>query len=116
MPVLAPMTAAGLLRSTVSANGRDAQSTAFFSAPGIDELYSGVANSSASARSISARHRSTGTGGLGSSSSSKAGIAFSASNSTNSVPGGSSSAAARSSRRLCEARRSEPATPSTRMP
>ena len=39
MPVLAPMTAAGLPRSALAGKGRDAQSTAFFSWPGIDALY-----------------------------------------------------------------------------
>jgi len=64
------MTAAGLLRITVSLTGRDAQSTAFLSNPGIDELYSGVANSSASALAIASRQRATGSGSEASSSSS----------------------------------------------
>ena len=33
-------------------HGRDAQSMAFFSAPGIDRLYSGVTNSTASDAAI----------------------------------------------------------------
>ena len=39
-----PTTATGLLRIGAVALGREAQSIAFFSCPGIDELYSGVAN------------------------------------------------------------------------
>ena len=49
MPVLAPITATGLLRSALSGNGRDAQSSAFLSWPGSEELYSGVAIRTASA-------------------------------------------------------------------
>ena len=59
-PVLAPMTAAGLPRRTVSATGREAQSRAFLSTPGIEWLYSGVEMRTASARSmasLSAWHR-----------------------------------------------------------
>jgi hypothetical protein len=41
MPELALATATGLLRRTLPANGRDSQSSAFFRAPGIEELYSG---------------------------------------------------------------------------
>jgi len=41
-PVLAPMTATGLLPMVFVAIGRDTQSSAFLSTPGIDELYSGV--------------------------------------------------------------------------
>ena len=55
--MLAPITAAGTLRSAGSENGREAQSTAFFSTPGIEALYSGVANSRASASRIAARQR-----------------------------------------------------------
>ena len=51
-PVLAPMTAAGLPRRTLSATGREAQSSAFLSTPGIEWLYSGVEMSTASARSM----------------------------------------------------------------
>jgi hypothetical protein len=47
-PVEAPMTATGLLRRTLVAIGLEIQSRAFFSAPGTDALYSGVANRSAS--------------------------------------------------------------------
>src|SRR5262245_61422651 len=115
IPVLAPIVATGLLRSAAVANGREAQSTAFFSAPGIEWLYSGVANSRASACSIAARQLSTALPGAPSSSSSNGGIAFRPVNSMNSAPGGSSSAAAPSRRRLCESLRSEPTTPRTRM-
>ena len=52
LPVVAPITAAGLPWSGVSARGREAQSIAFLSTPGIDELYSGVANSRPSASAI----------------------------------------------------------------
>lgn len=76
MPVLAPITAAGLFRSTVATRGREAQSTAFLSAPGIDDLYSGVVNTSASASAIAWRRRATAGGPLPmSSSSSYGGIA-----------------------------------------
>jgi hypothetical protein len=42
-PVLAPTTATGLPLNWLSGNGRDAQSSAFLSAPGTEWLYSGVA-------------------------------------------------------------------------
>jgi hypothetical protein len=48
-----------LLRKTLDAIGRDAQSRAFFNAPGMDELYSGVANTTASASRPSSRNAST---------------------------------------------------------
>ena len=51
-PVLAPITATGLSRSALSGKGREAQSIAFLSTPGIEALYSGVAISSASAAAI----------------------------------------------------------------
>ena len=60
VPVLAPITATGLLRSGFPCSGREAQSTAFLSTPGIEELYSGVANSTASARSIASRRAGDG--------------------------------------------------------
>ena len=72
-PVLAPITAHGFSRSTLSGNGREAQSIAFLSAPGSDALYSGVAISSASAPSIASRNSRTASGGESSRSSSKAG-------------------------------------------
>jgi hypothetical protein len=59
------MTATGLLRRTASLTGREAQSTAFFSWPGIDELYSGVANRIASACAMASRQCATASrGGL----------------------------------------------------
>jgi len=38
IPVLAPITANGLLRHALSGNGREAQSTAFLRPPGIEPL------------------------------------------------------------------------------
>ena len=58
------MTAVGLLRSTFSGNGREAQSIAFFKRAGSEELYSGVAISSASAPSIAAKNSRTASGGV----------------------------------------------------
>ena len=54
--------------------GRDTQSSAFLSAPGIDELYSGVTKKTPSAPAIAARRRSTVSGALISSSSSNGGM------------------------------------------
>ena len=62
-PVLAPITAAGLSRRTLSGNGREAQSSAFLSPPGTEALYSGVAMRIASASSIASRKSETGAGG-----------------------------------------------------
>ena len=56
------LTALGFARRTLSGNGRDAQSSAFFSTPGMEALYSGVAMSSASAAAICARSTSTAAG------------------------------------------------------
>src|SRR5664280_2599624 len=53
-PVLAPITAAGLPRRGVVATGREIQSSAFLSWPGIEALYSGVATSTASDAAIAA--------------------------------------------------------------
>ena len=50
-----PITAAGLRESEFLPYGRLAQSIAFFSPPGIDRLYSGVTNSTASTVAIAAR-------------------------------------------------------------
>ena len=100
-PVLAPMTATRLCRRTFAAYGRDAQSSAFFSAPGTEALYSGVAISMASARSISARSAATGLGaGVMSMSSSYAGRSASPRQTTNSTSVGHSAAAASSSAAL----------------
>ena len=57
-----PITATGLLRKTLVAIGREAQSRAFLSAPGIDELYSGVAIRTASAEETAARSAATAAG------------------------------------------------------
>ena len=54
-PALEPITATGFPTEHVGASGRDAQSSAFFSAPGIEELYSGVAIRTASADATAAR-------------------------------------------------------------
>src|SRR5450755_116871 len=119
MPVLAPITATGLLaRAEVAGVGREAQSTAFFSTPGIDPLYSGVTKRTASASRIAAMRLSAP--GIPppvsiSSVSSNGSTALSFSNVMSSTPGGSSSAAARRRLRLCEASRRDPAMPSTRM-
>ena len=56
-PALEPITATGLLRNAFVASGREAQSSAFLSAPGIEELYSGVANRTASATRPRAERR-----------------------------------------------------------
>jgi hypothetical protein len=65
--VLEPITATGLLRKTFVASGREAQSSAFLSAPGTDELYSGVEKRTASADATAARSAAT-AGGAGSTS------------------------------------------------
>src|SRR5919109_667347 len=114
-PVLAPMTAEGLSRSTLSGKGRDAQSIAFFRAPGSDALYSGVAIKSASASSTASRNACTGSGGASSRSSSNAGRPARPSHSMSSTPGGSTSPAARSSLRLWEPRRRLPEMPRIRI-
>ena len=55
-------TAAGLASWTAAPRGRDAQSGAFFSWPGMEPLYSGVAISTAPAPAISSRSSATGSG------------------------------------------------------
>jgi hypothetical protein len=62
MPVLDESTAAGLFRTGESASGREAQSSAFLSAPGIEELYSGVEIRIASASARADLKRSTASG------------------------------------------------------
>ena len=62
MPVLDEITAAGLFRIGDSSSGRETQSSAFFSAPGIEWLYSGVATSTASAAASAAFSRCTAAG------------------------------------------------------
>ena len=64
MPVLAPITSAGLPRIGFSAIGRETQSSAFFSAPGIEWLYSGVAIRTASAPAIASFSATTAGGGI----------------------------------------------------
>ena len=59
----------GLAAERVGRVGREAQSMAFFNCPGIDALYSGVANSRASASAIAARRTAIRGGGSTSSSS-----------------------------------------------
>ena len=97
MPVLDESTAAGLLRTGDSASGRDAQSSAFLSTPGIDELYSGVEIRIASA-SVECRleplHGVGWSPGM-SSSASYGGISFSPWYSSMSTPSGAPAAAPR---------------------
>src|SRR5215210_6541825 len=109
------MTATGLSRRTLSGNGREAQSKAFLSAPGIEALYSGVAMSTASAPSTAARKARTASGVIASRSSSYAGRPASPSHSTSVAPGESASPAARSSLRLWEPRRRLPDMPRIRI-
>ena len=108
-PALEPITATGFVRKTFVAIGREAQSSAFLSAPGTDELYSGVANRTASAEATAARSAATAGGaGSASSSSSYGGTSRSPSQSSNVSSGESSSPAARSNAVLCESRRRLP--------
>src|SRR3954451_4903195 len=116
MPVEAPITATGLRLSGVSASGRDTQSIAFFSWPGIEWLYSGVANRTASAAAIrSFRCVTAGCSPSLCTSSSYGGMSSSPSYSSNSTPDGSSEAAARRSSVLWESRRRLPDMPRTLM-
>ena len=62
-PGEAPITATGSLLSGFVATGRETQSIAFFSWPGIEALYSGVAKSTASASAIADRNLATVNGG-----------------------------------------------------
>ena len=62
MPVLDESTATGLFRTGDSTSGRETQSSAFLRTPGIDELYSGVETSTASASSSASFRRSTARG------------------------------------------------------
>ena len=95
------ITATGLLRNAFVAIGREPQSSAFLSAPGIDELYSGVAKTTR----VGARGRARGTprpapgAGTTSSSWSYGGISFRPSQSETSTPSGASSRSARRRRR-----------------
>src|SRR5437870_12729773 len=109
MPVDAPITATGLFRNEFVAIGLEAQSTAFLSTPGIDELYSGVANRTPSAPAIASRSRDTAAGaGSWSSSSSYGGTALRPSQRSISTSSPTSSAAARSSFVLYESPRTLP--------
>ena len=56
------ITATGLLRNAFVASGREPQSSAFLSAPGIDELYSGVAKKTASTSRTSSRNAAAAAG------------------------------------------------------
>ncbi|CAA9519710.1 MAG: hypothetical protein AVDCRST_MAG45-2418 [uncultured Solirubrobacterales bacterium] len=115
-PVDAPMTAAGLLRRALSGYGREAQSSAFFSAPGGEALYPGVAMSSASASRMAWRSSRTARGGRGPSRCSPyAGTAARPSQTVISARGASRPAAAPISIGLYEPGRMLPATASTRM-
>src|SRR3954447_2426701 len=116
MPVEAPITATGLPLRGVSASGRETQSIAFLSWPGIEWLYSGVANRIASAAAIrSLRYVTAGSSPSPRTSSSYGGMSRRPSYSSNSTPDGSSEAAARRSSVLWESRRRLPDMPRTRM-
>ena len=58
------MTAPGLPLNTLLSFGRDATSIAFLSTPGTERLYSGVANSTASAGLTLSRSASQSFGGV----------------------------------------------------
>ena len=62
MPVLAPTTATSLPLHGLAASGRESQSRAFFRKPGIEWLYSGVANRIASACSTALAQRADRAG------------------------------------------------------
>src|SRR3954447_25243828 len=109
------MTAVGLPRNGLSASGRETQSSAFLSCPGIEPLYSGVAISTASADSIRWRNSCTSAGWRCSSSWLNGGIVARLSYEMNSTPGPPSSCAARRSRVLSESRRRLPESARTRM-
>jgi len=79
IPVLEERIATGFPRTGDSTSGREAQSSAFLSTPGIEELYSGVEIRIPSAPARASLKRSTAAGtspGL-SSSASYGGISFS---------------------------------------
>src|SRR4051794_27634768 len=114
-PVEAPITSAGLLRRGLLAMGRLAQSSAFLSPPGMEELYSGVAIRTASAAAMASSSPVTACGRSLSRSSSKIGRAPRPSHWTSSAPDGSASAAARRSMVLWEPRRALPEMPRIRI-
>ena len=66
----APIAAAGLPFRALCPAGREAQSSAFLSCPGIEWLYSGVAISTASAARIASRSSRTASGATGAASTS----------------------------------------------
>ncbi len=112
-PVLAPTTETVLFRSAASCRGREAQSIAFLSPPGIEPLYSGVANRIASAEPHASRRRTTGSGAspLSRSWSYTGSSAMpAASKSSTSTPSGAASIAARRSLVLYEPERKLPET------
>src|SRR5215210_781110 len=111
-PVDAPHTATGRKRSGFVISGREAQSSAFFRTPGIEELYSGVAIRTPSAAESASRSLATALGGGSTSSSwSYGGTLFNPRHSSNSTPSGSSDAAASRRRELYESRRRLPEIP-----
>src|SRR3954454_21944292 len=112
-PVEAPTTATGLLRSGDSASGRESQSRAFLSWPGIEWLYSGVETSTASASAMASKSACTVSGRVCSSSSSNGGMSWSPSKTVSSASGGSSSPAALRSLALWEPARRLPERPRT---
>jgi hypothetical protein len=57
-----PMTASGLPLNAPLPNGRDSQSIAFLTTPGMLPLYSGVTTSAASASAAAARSAATAAG------------------------------------------------------
>ena len=61
-PIDAPITAAGMWWNAFCPHGRDAQSMAFFSAPGMERLYSGVTNRTAWERCIASLSASASSG------------------------------------------------------
>src|SRR5260370_36213913 len=62
VPRTAPITATGLLRSTLRPGGREAQSMALASTPGTTPLYSGVAIRTAFEVAMASLNRRTGSG------------------------------------------------------
>jgi hypothetical protein len=101
LPGEAPMIAVGLRANELRLRGRDPQSIAFFSAPGIERLYSGETIRMPSADSTAALKSSAGCGISGSKSGLKSGRSpMPISN--NSSDSGASAMSAFDSRRLIE--------------
>src|SRR5687767_11282774 len=108
--------ATGLLRIGFVASGRETQSNAFFSCPGIELLYSGVAIRTASARAIASRSSATATGAsTPSSSSSYGGTFFRPPQRSRTTSSGNSSTALYSSFALYESLRRLPGMARTRI-